>query len=367
MAAPYQSILQVPDFVPRDQEQDYNNWLQMMKQTEGSRAELAGQKMDTLAGLLSRIPGFTDMHTSATNLISSALKGELTDTHKQVLEQQAAAQRINQGVVGGAGAGVNMSLASFGRAGLAAQQNALAQIPQFMSFSQNAFMGNIANDPAVTGPSWGNWSSQLQADTRDVYESKLAQAKALHQVQQMNEQYAVQKAAADAAHSRMMSLQQAQFNQQMAMRPKPRNSFTITPMAPGTGMSDRPSRLRMRDTTPRVFYSGGGGYSYSGRSTGGRTTSGPVPSYPSSPTPTPTTEYWDSSGWATATSPTAERFRAMRAESPWAFAAPGTLTPEEAGIQWQSPIGQPVGPARSRYLPNIDDPGMGGMNFNNLY
>lgn len=235
MAAPYQSILQVPTFVPRDQEEDYKNWLQMMKQTEGSRAELAGQKMDTLAGLLSRIPGFTDMHTSASNLISSALKGELTDTHKQVLEQQAAAQRINQGVVGGAGAGVNMSLASFGRAGLAAQQNALAQIPQFMSFSQNAFMGNIANDPAVTGPSWSNWSSQLQGDTRDVYESKLAQAKALHQVQQMNEQYLVQKAAADEAHSRMMSLQQQQFAQQMAMRPKPRNSFTIDWSQSGSG------------------------------------------------------------------------------------------------------------------------------------
>ena len=278
MAAPYQSILQVPDFVPRDQEEDYKNWLQMMKQTEGSRAELAGQKMDTLAGLLSRIPGFTDMHTSATNLISSALKGELTDTHKQVLEQQAAAQRINQGVVGGAGAGVNMSLASFGRAGLAAQQNALAQIPQFMSFSQNAFMGNIANDPAVTGPSWGNWSSQLQADTRDVYESKLAQAKALHQVQQMNEQYLVQKAAADEAHSRMMSLQQSQFAQQMAMRPKPRNSFTITPAAEGSGPQIT-GRLR-RDSGISLWQGGQqvSSFSYGGGGGGGFMSSG-APSY----------------------------------------------------------------------------------------
>ena len=353
MAAPYQSILQVPTFVPRDQEEDYNNWLQMMKQTEGSRAELAGQKMDTLAGLLSRIPGFTDMHTSASNLISSALKGELTDTHKQVLEQQAAAQRINQGVVGGAGAGVNMSLASFGRAGLAAQQNALAQIPQFMSFSQNAFMGNIANDPAVTGPSWGNWSSQLQADTRDVYESKLAQAKALHQVQQMNEQYSVQESQRQAAHSRMMQAQQQQFAQQMAMRPKPRNSFTITPMAPGTSMSERTSRLSMRGTEPRVQVYGGGGYS--GRSTGGRTTSGPAPSYPSSP------KEWTNgaAGWATATSPTADHFRALRAAG---VIGANPMTATQAGINWQPPIGQPMGPAVNWHEPNID-----GMNFNNLY
>lgn len=357
MAAPYQSILQVPDFVPRDQEQDYNNWLQMMKQTEGSRAELAGQKMDTLAGLLSRIPGFTDMHTSASNLISSALKGELTDTHKQVLEQQAAAQRINQGVVGGAGAGVNMSLASFGRAGLAAQQNALAQIPQFMSFSQNAFMGNIANDPAVTGPSWGNWSSQLQGDTRDVYESKLAQAKALHQVQQMNEQYLVQKTAADEAHSRMMSLQNQQFAQQMAMRPKPRNSFTITPAAMGSHLSGSPSRLSMRGTEARVQVYGGGGYS--GLSTGGRTTSGPVPSYGE-----PKTWTNGAAGYATATSPTADHFRALRAAG---VIGANPMPSASSLMNWQPPIGQPMGPAVNWHDPNIDNPNLGGANFNNLF
>ena len=212
MAAPYQSILQVPTFVPRDQQQDYKNWLTMMKDTEGSRAELAGQKMDTLAGMLSRIPGFTDIQTSATNVISSALKGELTEAHQQVLSQQAAAQRLQHGVQGGAGAGVNMSLASFGRAGLAAQQSALSQVPQFMSFSQNAFMGNIANDPAIMGPSWGSWSSQLQADTRDVYASKLAQAKALHQVQQMNEQFTVQENQRIAAQQRMDAQQSQASN-----------------------------------------------------------------------------------------------------------------------------------------------------------
>jgi hypothetical protein len=186
----------------------------MMKDTEGSRAELAGKKMDTLQSILGRIPGFTDMMSSAQNLIGSALKGELTNTHKQVLEQQAAAQRVSQGVQGGAGAGINMSLASFGRAGLAAQQQALTQVPQFMAFQQNAFMGNIANDPGVQGPSWDAWSGQQQADTRDVYESKLAQSKALHQVQQLNEQFYVQEWQREQAEARLAAAREEQQREQ---------------------------------------------------------------------------------------------------------------------------------------------------------
>jgi len=200
---PYQSVLNVNPFQPRDQGQDYTNYLEMMKDTEGSRAELAGKKMDTLQGILGRIPGFTDMMSSAQDVISSALGGKLTKTHEQILNQQYAAQMQTQGIQGGAGAGVNMSLASFGRAGLQAQQNALAQVPQFMAFQQNAFMGNIANDPAVQGPSWDAWSGQQQADTRDVYESKLAQSKALHQVQQINEQFYVQEWQRQQAENRL--------------------------------------------------------------------------------------------------------------------------------------------------------------------
>jgi hypothetical protein len=277
MAAPYQSILQVPTFVPRDQEADYTNWLNMMQDTEGSRAELAVSKMDTLKSMLDRIPGFTSMMEAGQNVISSALEGNLTETHQQVLSQQAAAQRLQQGVQGGAGAGVNMSLASFGRAGLAAQQNALAQIPQFAAFSQNAFMGNIANDPSVTGPSWGSWSSQLQADTRDIYESKLAQAKAMHQVQQMNEQFTVQENQRVAAQQRMEAQQAERYRQQrsdmFAQAITNRQNSAFQGFRDWTGSSYESSwKSRMANTgayDPRVTSYGGRGLGSSSAYYGG--------------------------------------------------------------------------------------------------
>ena len=75
-------------------------------------------------------------------------------------------------------------------------------------------MGNIANDPSVTGPSWDSWGSQLQADTRDVYESKLAQAKALHQVQQLNEQFYMQERQREAAQQRLDAAREDQQREQ---------------------------------------------------------------------------------------------------------------------------------------------------------
>jgi len=337
MQVPYQSILQVPTFTPRDQGKDYTNWLEMMKSTEGSRAELAGQKMDTLKGLLDRIPGFTDMMSSAQNLIGSALKGELTDTHRQVLEQQAAAQRVSQGVQGGAGAGINMSLASFGRAGLAAQQQALAQIPQFGAFAQNAFMGNIANDPSVTGPSWDSWSGQLQADTRDVYESKLAQAKALHQVQQLNEQFYVQEwqrqqaeARLDARHAqdRADMLAQSRVNRQNSAFQGYSSRGMVNPFSTPGRLSN--SRL---GGAPGVLSSGG--------------------------------QYRSSGGTFNLRSPrTTDTMRAQ--VSGGSLNLPG-LGADMRGVTPAGAYSNDYGRTYNLSEPDIDNPFAGGMNFDNLY
>ena len=200
--APYNSVLKVDEYKPRDQVADYKEFLQMKSDTEGDRAALAGQKMETLQGLLDKIPGFSDLYGKTTNLIGSMLEGKLSDPMKQILGQQGAALSAQHGV-GGSQAGANIGLASLGREAVATQQRGLMQVPQILNSLKMSFMGNILSSPDVEGPSYAGWASQQQADTRDVYESKQAQNKALHQVQQLNEQYAVQEAARAAAQTRM--------------------------------------------------------------------------------------------------------------------------------------------------------------------
>jgi len=199
---PFRSVLQVPQYKPRDQEADYKGFLRMKSETEGDRAALAGKKMETLQGLLDKIPGFSDLYGKTTSLISSMLEGKISDPMKQILGQQGAALSAQHGV-GGSQAGANIGLASLGREAVATQQRGLMQVPQILNSLKMTFMGNILSSPDVDGPSYSGWASQQQADTRDVYESKLAQNKALHQVQQLNEQYAMQEAQRAAAQARM--------------------------------------------------------------------------------------------------------------------------------------------------------------------
>lgn len=208
MAAPYTSVLQVPDFVPRDQREDYEGFIKMKQDTEGQRKELGLQKMDTLKAMLGKIPGLTDMYEKTTNLVQSMLAGEISGPLQQILQQQGAATAAQHGV-GGSQAGANITLAGLGKEAVRTQQQGLLQVPQIMSSLKTTFMGNIASSEDVQGPSWQSWQSQQQADTRDMYQANLGQAKALHQVQQLNEQYSVQEAQREAAHRRMMQAQQA--------------------------------------------------------------------------------------------------------------------------------------------------------------
>jgi hypothetical protein len=201
MATPYKEA-EIPEFTPLNQRGLYDDWTKMMQETEGDRAKLGSQKMDTLKSLLDKIPGYTELETGMTNMFTQMMAGDTTDTHKKVLRQQADALRQDMGMQG-SGAGLNMTLASFGRAGLQAQQSAMAMVPQFMTNLRSSFMGNIANDPSVMGPSWSDWSSQAQADHRDVFDSRVAQAESAYQAGMLNTQYNIQKQERAAAQSRL--------------------------------------------------------------------------------------------------------------------------------------------------------------------
>ena len=202
MAAPYQSILQVPDFVPRGARKDYEGFLSMKQDTEGQRRELGLAKMDTLQAMLGKIPGLEDMYKKTTNLVSSMLAGEVSQPMQQILQQQGAALSAQHGV-GGSQAGANIALAGLGKEAVRMQQQGLLQVPQILNSLKSTFMGNIASSEDVQGPSWQSWQGQQQADTRDAWQSNLAKAKAVHQVAQMNEQYTVQENQRIAAQARM--------------------------------------------------------------------------------------------------------------------------------------------------------------------
>jgi hypothetical protein len=208
MSAPYKSA-NIPTYEPLAQRGEYDKWMKMMKETEGDRSELGGQKMDTLKSLLDKIPGYNDMQTGMSNMLTQMMGGQLTDTHKSVLEQQAGGLRERMGQNQGSGAGLNMTLASFGKAGLQAQQSAMSMVPQFMTNLRTSFMGNIANDPAVMGPSSDAWTSQAQGDHRDVYDSRIAQSNASYQADMLNTQYNIQKSAQAESQSRMNAANKA--------------------------------------------------------------------------------------------------------------------------------------------------------------
>ena len=199
---------QIPEFTPLDQRGEYEKWMKMMSETEDDRRRLGEQKMETLDALLSKIPGFKEMQSNLTNMVDSMSRGELTDTHKQVLEQQAGSLRERMGLQGSQ-AGLNMTLGTFGRAGLQAQQTAMGMIPQLMTNLKTSFMGNIANDPTVMGPTWSQWGGQAQADHRDIYDSRVAQAQAEHQANTLNTQYNIQQAEAARARAEMDAARKA--------------------------------------------------------------------------------------------------------------------------------------------------------------
>ena len=198
---PYNAA-EIPEYTPLDQRGEYEKWMKMMSETEDDRRRLGEQKMETLDSLLSKIPGFKEMQSNLTNMVNRMSTGQLTETHQQVLEQEAGGLRQRMGLQGSQ-AGLNMTLASFGRAGLQAQQTAMGMIPQLMSTLSTSFMGNIANDPSVMGPSYSQWSAQAQADHRDIYDSRVAQAQATHQANMLNTQYNIQQAEAARARSEM--------------------------------------------------------------------------------------------------------------------------------------------------------------------
>lgn len=209
MAAPYTSILQVPEWVPADQREEYEGFLQMKQQTEGQRRELGEAKMDTLQALLDKVPGLTDMYNKTTNLVQSMLAGEVSKPMQQILQQQGAALSAQHGV-GGSQAGANITLAGLGRESVRMQQQGLLQVPQILQSLKTTFMGNVATSQDVQGPSWGQWQASDLGERENQYQAQLGQAKAIHQVQQLNEAYAVQESQRDAAHQRMMQSQSAQ-------------------------------------------------------------------------------------------------------------------------------------------------------------
>jgi hypothetical protein len=206
MSAPYKSA-NIPTYEPENQEDLYGKWMQTMQDTEGDRATLGAKKMDTLQSLLDKIPGYNDMKTSMSNMITQMSSGQVTDTHAAVLNQQESAIRQRHGMQPGSGAGANISLASFGKAGLQAQQRAMSMIPQFMNSSLQPF-ANVMNQ-AAQGPSWGEWGGQAQADHRDVYDSRIAQSNASYQADMLNTQYNIQKSAQAESQSRMNAANKA--------------------------------------------------------------------------------------------------------------------------------------------------------------
>jgi hypothetical protein len=209
MAAPYTSILQVPDWVPADQRKEYEGFLSMKQQTEGQRRELGEAKMDTLQALLDKVPGLSDMYNKTTNLVQSMLAGEVSQPMQQILQQQGAAVSAQHGV-GGSQAGANITLAGLGKESVRMQQQGLLQVPQILQSLKTTFMGNVGTSQDVQGPSWGQWQASDLGERENQYQAQLGQAKATHQVQQLNEAYAVQERQRDAAHARMMQSQSAQ-------------------------------------------------------------------------------------------------------------------------------------------------------------
>ena len=202
MAAPYTSILQVPDWVPADQRKEYEGFLSMKQQTEGQRRELGEAKMDTLQALLDKVPGLSDMYSKTTNLVQSMLAGEVSQPMQQILQQQGAALSAQHGV-GGSQAGANITLAGLGKESVRMQQQGLLQVPQILQSLKTTFMGNVGTSQDVQGPSWGQWQASDLGERTSQYQAQLGQAKARHQVAQMNEQYNVQENQRMAAQARM--------------------------------------------------------------------------------------------------------------------------------------------------------------------
>lgn len=200
MSAPYNKA-NIPTYEPKNQEDLYGKWMQTMQDTEGDRATLGAKKMDTLQSLLDKIPGYNDMSTTMSNMITQLSSGQVTDTHAKVLNQQESDIRQRHGMQPGSGAGANIALAKFGQAGLQAQQRAMSLIPQLMSSRLQPF-ANVMNQ-AAQGPSWGEWGGQAQADHRDVYDSRIAQANASYQADMLNTQYSIQKSAQAESQARM--------------------------------------------------------------------------------------------------------------------------------------------------------------------
>jgi len=200
---PYKAA-NIHTFQPENQRGLYDDWMKTMQETEGDRAKLGGQKMDTLRSLLDKIPGFNDMQTGMSNMLTQMMGGQVSDTHAMVLNQKNAQLKAQSGQMDSM-AGVNMSLASFGRAGLQAQQSAMAMVPQFLDKARMWGMGNIANDASVMGPSSDAWMSQAQGDHRDVYDSRIAQSNAEYQANMLNTQYSIQRQERADTQARMNS------------------------------------------------------------------------------------------------------------------------------------------------------------------
>ena len=96
-----------------------------------------------------------------------------------------------------------------------------------MTNLRTSFMGNIANDPSVMGPSSQQWMGQAQADHRDIYDTRVAQANATYNAGMLNTQYNIQKqeradqqarldAANKAAQDRADRLANLQLHNQVA-------------------------------------------------------------------------------------------------------------------------------------------------------
>jgi len=242
MAAPYTSILQVPDWVPADQRKGYEGFLSMKQQTEGQRRELGEAKMETLQALLDKVPGLTDMYSKTTNLVQSMLAGEVSQPMQQILQQQGAAVSAQHGV-GGSQAGANITLAGLGKEAVRMQQQGLLQVPQILQSLKTTFMGNVGTSQDVQGPSWAQWQASDLNERTSQYQAQLGQAKARHQVAQINEQYNVQENQRIAAQGRMDAANRAateraermasiQMHNQVAMS-------NAANYAGGTGMAPR--------------------------------------------------------------------------------------------------------------------------------
>jgi hypothetical protein len=201
MLTPYKEA-KIPQIEPLNQRGLYDDWMKMMQETESDRAKLGGQKMDTLKSLLDKIPGYTELSGGMTNMFTRMMEGNLTKTHEMVLNQKNAQLRRDSGQMDSM-AGVNMSLASFGKAGLQAQQSAMSMVPQFMDKMRSWGLGNIAQDPAVAGPSSSGWMGQAQADHRDIYDTRIAQANATYNAGILNTQYNIQKQERAESQSRL--------------------------------------------------------------------------------------------------------------------------------------------------------------------